>query len=152
MRVCIILTWAPFAVLNSEYASMLALEFNKNPVVNDEAAFDIFPPCVWNSSFATALRPYDTCLVVHRILTNRCCLRVRPSSPLWDMSITERQRSSTRSALHQSQRMKQAVSHNTLARSQYLFRLRRMLLHGPSLSWTPPDMQRSRPCVPAVLA
>lgn len=30
-------------VLNSEYASMLALEFGKNPVVDDEAAFDIYP-------------------------------------------------------------------------------------------------------------
>jgi hypothetical protein len=25
---------------------MLALEFNKNPIINDDAAFDIFPPSV----------------------------------------------------------------------------------------------------------
>ncbi|KAH9901628.1 hypothetical protein C8Q73DRAFT_252680 [Cubamyces lactineus] len=31
-------------MLTSEYASLLALEFNRNPVVNDEAAFDIYPP------------------------------------------------------------------------------------------------------------
>lgn len=31
-------------VLNSDYASMLALEFQKNPIVDEEAAFDIFPP------------------------------------------------------------------------------------------------------------
>lgn len=33
-------------VLTSEFASLLAMEFNRNPVVNDEAAFDIYPPCV----------------------------------------------------------------------------------------------------------
>ena len=32
------------SVLSSEYSSLLALEFNRNPVVNDEAAFDIYPP------------------------------------------------------------------------------------------------------------
>jgi hypothetical protein len=31
-------------VLTSEYASLVAMEFNMNPVVNDEAAFDIYPP------------------------------------------------------------------------------------------------------------
>ncbi|KAI0372835.1 initiation factor 2 [Pilatotrama ljubarskyi] len=31
-------------MLTSEYASLLAMEFNRNPVVNDEAAFDIFAP------------------------------------------------------------------------------------------------------------
>jgi translation initiation factor IF-2 len=30
-------------VLTAEYASLLAMELNRNPVVNDEAAFDIFP-------------------------------------------------------------------------------------------------------------
>lgn len=33
-------------VLNSDYASMLALEFQKTPIVDEEAAFDIFPPYV----------------------------------------------------------------------------------------------------------
>jgi translation initiation factor IF-2 len=32
-----------FQVLTSEYAVLLAQEFNRNPVVNDEAAFDIHP-------------------------------------------------------------------------------------------------------------
>jgi hypothetical protein len=31
-------------VLTSEYAVLLAHEFNRNPVINDEAAFDIHPP------------------------------------------------------------------------------------------------------------
>lgn len=31
-------------VLTSEYASLLAAEFDRNPIVNDEAAFDIYPP------------------------------------------------------------------------------------------------------------
>lgn len=31
-------------VLTAEYASLIAMEFNRNPVVNDEAAFDIYPP------------------------------------------------------------------------------------------------------------
>jgi translation initiation factor IF-2 len=31
-------------VLTSEYAVLLADEFNRNPVVNDEAAFDLYPP------------------------------------------------------------------------------------------------------------
>ncbi|OSD08681.1 initiation factor 2 [Trametes coccinea BRFM310] len=31
-------------MLTSDYASLLAMEFNRNPVVNDEAAFDIYPP------------------------------------------------------------------------------------------------------------
>ncbi|KAI9065099.1 initiation factor 2 [Trametes sanguinea] len=31
-------------MLTSDYASLLAMEFNRNPIVNDEAAFDIYPP------------------------------------------------------------------------------------------------------------
>jgi translation initiation factor IF-2 len=31
-------------VLTAEYASLLAAEFDRNPIVNDEAAFDVFPP------------------------------------------------------------------------------------------------------------
>lgn len=37
-------------VLTSDYASLLAMEFNRNPVINDEAAFDIYSPCVWQSA------------------------------------------------------------------------------------------------------
>ena len=33
-----------FLVLTSEYAVLLADEFNRNSVVNDEAAFDLYPP------------------------------------------------------------------------------------------------------------
>jgi translation initiation factor IF-2 len=33
-----------FSVLTAEYASLLAAEFDRNPIVNDEAAFDIHPP------------------------------------------------------------------------------------------------------------
>lgn len=33
-----------FVVLTSEYAVLLAGEFNRNSVVNDEAAFDLYPP------------------------------------------------------------------------------------------------------------
>ncbi|KAH9951954.1 initiation factor 2 [Amylocystis lapponica] len=31
-------------MLTAEYASLLAMEYGRNPVVNDEAAFDIYPP------------------------------------------------------------------------------------------------------------
>ncbi|KAI8998476.1 hypothetical protein BD414DRAFT_475182 [Trametes punicea] len=31
-------------MLTSDYASLIAMEFNRNPVINDEAAFDIYPP------------------------------------------------------------------------------------------------------------
>ncbi|PIL24155.1 hypothetical protein GSI_13908 [Ganoderma sinense ZZ0214-1] len=33
-------------MLTSDFASLLALEFNRNPVINDEAAFDIYTPAV----------------------------------------------------------------------------------------------------------
>ena len=32
------------SVLTAEYASLIAMEFGRNPIVNDEAAFDIYPP------------------------------------------------------------------------------------------------------------
>lgn len=32
-------------VLTAEYASLIAMELGRNPIVNDEAAFDIYPPC-----------------------------------------------------------------------------------------------------------
>ena len=37
-------TFSHNAVLSSDYSSLLAMEFGRNPVVNDEAAFDIHPP------------------------------------------------------------------------------------------------------------
>ena len=37
-------------VLTSDYAVLLAEEFGRNPVVDDEAAFDIHPPYVALSS------------------------------------------------------------------------------------------------------
>ena len=33
----------PPQVLTSEYSVLLAQEFNRNPVINDAAAFDIYP-------------------------------------------------------------------------------------------------------------
>ena len=35
-------------VLTAEYASLIAMEFGRNPIVNDEAAFDIYPPYALN--------------------------------------------------------------------------------------------------------
>ena len=32
------------SVLSSDDASMLVMEFNKNPIVDDEAAFDLYAP------------------------------------------------------------------------------------------------------------
>lgn len=40
-------------VLSSDYSSLLAMEFGRNPVVNDEAAFDIHPPYVILQSSVT---------------------------------------------------------------------------------------------------
>jgi translation initiation factor IF-2 len=31
-------------VLTSDYAALLAEEFNRKPIFNDEAAFDLYPP------------------------------------------------------------------------------------------------------------
>ena len=33
------------SVLTAEYASLIAMEFSHNPIINDEAAFNIYPPC-----------------------------------------------------------------------------------------------------------
>jgi hypothetical protein len=35
-----------YPVLTADYASLLAEEFGRNPIVNDEAAFDIHPSFV----------------------------------------------------------------------------------------------------------
>lgn len=32
------------SVLTAEYASLISMEFGRNPVVNDEAAFDLYAP------------------------------------------------------------------------------------------------------------
>lgn len=40
-----------FLVLTSDYAVLLVEEFGRNPIVNDEAAFDIYPPFVSSSFF-----------------------------------------------------------------------------------------------------
>jgi len=34
------------SVLSADYAALLAEEFGFNPVIDDDAAFDIYPPCV----------------------------------------------------------------------------------------------------------
>lgn len=44
-------------ILNSDFASMLALEFHKNPIVDEEAAFDIFPPKPHPNPSTLPLRP-----------------------------------------------------------------------------------------------
>lgn len=41
------------SVLTAEYASLIAMEFSRNPIVNDEAAFDIYPP------YALAFKVYQ---------------------------------------------------------------------------------------------
>lgn len=33
----------PLTVLTADYAALLAEEFGRNPVISDEAAFDIYP-------------------------------------------------------------------------------------------------------------
>ncbi|KAF9820118.1 hypothetical protein IEO21_01551 [Rhodonia placenta] len=52
-------------LLTAEYASLLALEFNRNPVVNDEAAFDIFPPPAHSDSSTLPLRPPVVTIMGH---------------------------------------------------------------------------------------
>jgi hypothetical protein len=55
------LTHVRATVLTSEYAALLAEEFNRNPVINDEAAFDIYP--------RYASLPSQFCLTHHPIQT-----------------------------------------------------------------------------------
>ncbi|TDL27302.1 initiation factor 2 [Rickenella mellea] len=53
-------------MLTSEYASLLAMEFNRNPVVDDEAAFDIYPPYAPTQSGMTLpLRPPIVTIMGH---------------------------------------------------------------------------------------
>lgn len=43
---CILTSLVTHIVLSADDASLLAMEFNKNPIINDEDSFDIFPSCV----------------------------------------------------------------------------------------------------------
>ncbi|KAI0093562.1 hypothetical protein BDY19DRAFT_989129 [Irpex rosettiformis] len=52
-------------MLNSEYASLIAMEFNRNPVVNDEAAFDIFAPPEPADRSTLPLRPPVVTIMGH---------------------------------------------------------------------------------------
>ncbi|KAI0306547.1 P-loop containing nucleoside triphosphate hydrolase protein [Multifurca ochricompacta] len=52
-------------VLTSEYAVLLAEEFNCNPVVNDEAAFDLYPPPPCVGAARLPLRPPVVTIMGH---------------------------------------------------------------------------------------
>lgn len=52
-------------VLTSEYASLLAMEFGRNPIVNDEAAFDIYPPPTHSDPLTLSLRPPVVTIMGH---------------------------------------------------------------------------------------
>lgn len=52
-------------VLTSEYASLIAMEFNRNPIVNDEAAFDIYPPPTHAKPLTLPLRPPIVTIMGH---------------------------------------------------------------------------------------
>ncbi|KAH9934684.1 initiation factor 2 [Fomitopsis serialis] len=52
-------------LLTSEYASLLAMEFGWNPVVNDEAAFDIYPPPPHPQPPTLPLRPPVVTIMGH---------------------------------------------------------------------------------------
>ncbi|KAI0647229.1 initiation factor 2 [Trametes meyenii] len=52
-------------MLTSEYASLLALEFHRNPVINDEAAFDIYPPSAHPNPSTLPARPPVVTIMGH---------------------------------------------------------------------------------------
>ncbi|KAH8106763.1 initiation factor 2 [Cristinia sonorae] len=52
-------------MLSSEYSSLLALEFGRDPVVDDEAAFDIHPPPVAKDKSALPSRPPVVTIMGH---------------------------------------------------------------------------------------
>ncbi|EPT06081.1 hypothetical protein FOMPIDRAFT_1110050 [Fomitopsis schrenkii] len=52
-------------LLTSEYASLLAMEFAWNPVVNDEAAFDIYPPPPHPEPVSLPIRPPVVTIMGH---------------------------------------------------------------------------------------
>jgi translation initiation factor IF-2 len=53
------------SVLTSDYAALLAEEFGRNPVVNDEAAFDIYPPLPHPSPTTLPHRPPIVTIMGH---------------------------------------------------------------------------------------
>ncbi|KZT28492.1 initiation factor 2 [Neolentinus lepideus HHB14362 ss-1] len=55
----------PDHILTSEYASLLVMEFGRNPVVNDEAAFDIYPSPPHAESDKLPLRPPVVTIMGH---------------------------------------------------------------------------------------
>jgi hypothetical protein len=48
-----------FLVLTSDYAALLIEEFGCNPIVDDEAAFDLHPPLVFDVSFSPIHLQHD---------------------------------------------------------------------------------------------
>ncbi|EIW60058.1 initiation factor 2 [Trametes versicolor FP-101664 SS1] len=52
-------------MLTSEYASLVAMEFNRNPVINDEAAFDIYPPAPHPDPSSLSTRPPVVTIMGH---------------------------------------------------------------------------------------
>ncbi|KAH9945968.1 initiation factor 2 [Epithele typhae] len=52
-------------MLNSEYASLLAMEFNRNPIVDDEAAFDIYTPPTHPEPHTLPARPPIVTIMGH---------------------------------------------------------------------------------------
>ncbi|KAL6305379.1 initiation factor 2 [Sparassis latifolia] len=52
-------------MLTAEYASLLAMEYGRNPVVNDEAAFDIYPPYVSTDPSSLPYRPPVVTIMGH---------------------------------------------------------------------------------------
>lgn len=52
-------------VLTAEYASLIAMEFGRNPIVNDEAAFDIYPPPTHPNPSTLPLRPPIVTIMGH---------------------------------------------------------------------------------------
>ena len=61
-------------VLTSDYAVLLAEEFGRNPIVNDEAAFDIYPLFVSNFLFDAVAFSAIHLTVPHTLILLRLCL------------------------------------------------------------------------------
>ncbi|KAI6126205.1 initiation factor 2 [Pisolithus croceorrhizus] len=52
-------------VLTSDYAALLAEEFGRNPIINDEAAFDLYPPPPHPDPHILPLRPPVVAIMGH---------------------------------------------------------------------------------------